>query len=85
MEYCTKYQFNKLSSLCNLLGARAFILGKKPKGFGFVVKNNGGGKKTDLYYNSIRQVERLTGYDFFPLLPDSLEDLVEINADLQQW
>lgn len=60
-------------------------LGKKPKGFGFVVKNNGGEKKSDLYYNSIRQVERLTGYDFFPLLPDSLEDLVEINADLQQW
>jgi endonuclease G len=37
-----------------------------PKGMGFVVKNTAGTKKRDLYYNSIDQVERITGMDFFP-------------------
>lgn len=37
-----------------------------PKGMGFVVKNTAGTKKRDLYFNSIDQVERITGMDFFP-------------------
>ena len=57
----------------------------KPKAFGFVVKNNGGEKKNVLYYNSVREVERLTNLDFFALLPDSLEDAVETHADINEW
>lgn len=60
-------------------------LNGEPKGMGFVVKNNAGTKKRDLYYNSIDQVERITGMDFFPALPDKVENDVESKLDLEQW
>ncbi len=60
-------------------------LNKSPKAFGFVVKNRSGEKKTNLYYNTVREVERLTNIDFFPLLPDSIEDQVENHADISEW
>lgn len=60
-------------------------LNGKPKGMGFVVKNNTGTKKKDLYYNSIDQVERITGIDFFPTLPDNLENEVESKVDMNLW
>ena len=53
-----------------------------PKGMGVVVKNNAGTKKRDLYYNSIDQIERITGMDFFPLLPDDLEEEIESHLDM---
>ena len=56
-----------------------------PKGMGFVVKNNAGTKKRDLYYNSIDQVERITGIDFFPLLPNDLEEEIESSLDMDLW
>ncbi len=56
-----------------------------PKGMGFVVKNTAGTKKRDLYYNSIDQVERITGMDFFPSLPNDLEVEIESKLDLDQW
>jgi endonuclease G len=56
-----------------------------PKGMGVVVKNNSGNKKRDLYYNSIDQVERITGMDFFPLLPDDLEEEIESHLDMDLW
>lgn len=56
-----------------------------PKGIGFIVRNSEGIKKRDLYYNSIDQVERITGMDFFPALPDDLENKVESIADINDW
>ena len=56
-----------------------------PKGIGFVVKNTAGTKKRDLYYNSIDQVERITGMDFFPFLPDDIEVETESKLVLDQW
>ena len=56
-----------------------------PKGFGFIVRNTDGNKKRDLYYNSIDQVERITGYDFFPALPDSIENEAEAKLDMNLW
>lgn len=56
-----------------------------PKGFGFIVRNTDGNKKRDLYYNSIDQVERITGYDSFPALPDSIENEVEAKLDMNLW
>ena len=56
-----------------------------PKGMGVVVKNTAGTKKRDLYYNSIDQVERITGMDFFPSLPDDIEVEIESKLDLDQW
>jgi endonuclease G len=57
----------------------------EPAGFGFITRNNDGTKKRDLYYNSIDQVERITGIDFFPSLPDEIENEVEANMDMEQW
>lgn len=56
-----------------------------PKAFGFIVRNTDGNSKRDLYYNSIDQVERITGYDFFSALPDDIEDVVEADADIEDW
>lgn len=56
-----------------------------PKGIGVIVRNTDGTKKRDLYYNSIDQIERITGIDFFPNLPDDLEEKVEATADINDW
>ena len=60
-------------------------LNGKPKGIGFIVRNTDGTKKRDLYYNSIDQVERITGMDFFPALSDDIENEVEATADINDW
>lgn len=60
-------------------------LNGKPKTIGFVVKNNEGAKKKDQYVNTVDQVERITGMDFFPALPDSIEDIVEATANINEW
>ena len=57
----------------------------KPKAIGFVVKNNAGTKKKDQYVNTIDEIERLTGYDFFPALPDDIEDKVEAYSNIEDW
>lgn len=56
-----------------------------PKALGFICRNADGNRKRDLYYNSIDQVERITGYDFFPALPDELEDCIESVVDINLW
>ncbi len=55
-----------------------------PRAIGWVVKNiaEKGRKKTD-FVNSIDQVERITGIDFFPALPDNIENKVEAEADFR--
>ena len=42
-------------------------------------------KKRDQYINTIDEVERITGYDFFPELPDDIEEVVESHADIDEW
>ena len=55
-----------------------------PKALGVICRNTDGNKKRDLYYNSIDQVERITGYDFFPALPDDIEDKVESYSNVEE-
>ena len=57
----------------------------KPKAIGFVIRNNGGTKKRDQFVNTVDEVERITGMDFFPALPDDIEDEVEAHANLEEW
>ena len=57
----------------------------KPKAIGFVVRNNEGKKKRDQFVNTVDDVERITGMDFFPALPDSIEEVVEAHANLDDW
>ena len=56
-----------------------------PKGMGFIARNNDGTRKRDLYYNSIDEVERIMGMDFFAALPDDIENVVEAEADMEAW
>lgn len=60
-------------------------LNGKPKAFGIITRNTEGNKKRDLYYNSVDQVERITGIDFFPALPDDIEIKVEAEANIKDW
>lgn len=57
----------------------------KPKAIGFVVRNNEGKKKRDQFINTVDDVERITGFDFFLALPDSIEDVVESTANIKDW
>ena len=52
-----------------------------PKGIGFICRNTDGNRKKDYYVNTISQVERITGYTFFP----SLDDTIKEHADLKEW
>lgn len=55
------------------------------KGIGFVMANRK--SKLDIYHYavSIDSVEKLTGLDFFPALPDAFEEQLESKANLSQW
>lgn len=57
----------------------------KPKGFGIICRNTDGQNKKDLYFNTIDEIERVTGIDFFPNLPDEIESQVESTADESLW
>jgi len=56
-----------------------------PKAIGFIYKNVSANRPMGDYINTVDQVERITGIDFFPSLPDSIEDIVESEADLDRW
>lgn len=58
---------------------------KKPKAIGFIYKNNEGNNPLDAYVNTVDEVERITGIDFFPALPDDIERAVEASYNLKDW
>lgn len=60
-------------------------LQETPKAIGFIIRNNDGKKKRDQFVNTVDEVERITGIDFFPALPDSIENAVESYANLDDW
>lgn len=55
------------------------------KAIGFIYKNKSGNRPLDAYVNSVDEVERITGIDFFPSLPDSVEEAVEAVYELEEW
>lgn len=59
-------------------------LGDNPACIGYVMKNGERGKKRN-YINSLAQVERITGYHFFPNLADSIRSQIEDTADEDMW
>ncbi len=60
--------------------------GKEPKGIAFLFANKGYGKAPLRQFAvSIDSVEKITGIDFFPALPDELEKQVESKADIAKW
>ena len=50
-----------------------------------VLSHNEGKKKRDQYVNTVDEVERITDYDFFPALPDEIENEVESHASIDDW
>ncbi|KOO69278.1 DNA/RNA non-specific endonuclease [Xylanibacter rarus] len=59
--------------------------GDNPQAIGFIYKNTSGNQPKDSYVNTVDEVERITGIDFFPSLPDDVEKNVEATADIANW
>ena len=57
----------------------------EPKAIGFIYKNQSGNRPKGDYVNTVDQVERITGIDFFPSLPDDVENKVEAEANIEDW
>lgn len=57
----------------------------EPAAIGFIYKNEDGNRPMGDYINTVRQVERITGIDFFSQLPDDIEERVENVANLSDW
>ncbi len=55
------------------------------KGIGFILSNQGSKSSLKTYAVSIDSVEQRTGIDFFPSLPDDIEDKLEASVDLSLW
>ena len=49
------------------------------RALGFVFANEACNQPLDTYARSIRQVEKITGFDFFSALPDDIENEIEKN------
>jgi len=60
-------------------------MGDDPQAIGFIYKNTSGNRPKDSYVNTVDEVERITGIDFFPSLPDDVEKKVEAECDLGLW
>lgn len=60
-------------------------MGDTPKAIGFIYKNGDGNRPKGDYANTIDEVERITGIDFFPSLPDEIENKVEAECNLDDW
>lgn len=60
-------------------------MGKTPQAIGFIYRNNDKRHPWGDYVNSVDEVERITGLDFFPTLPDDVEQKVERSYDAEAW
>ena len=52
---------------------------------GFIYENVGGRRPMSTYAMTVDEVEAVTGIDFFPSLPDNIEEKVESEADFSKW
>lgn len=57
----------------------------KPSALAFVYDNDDGHRPMSSYVVTVDEVESLTGIDFFPTLPDDVEQAVESRSDFQAW
>ena len=60
-------------------------MGDAPRAIGFLYKNMDGNRPKGDYANTVDEVERITGLDFFPALPDEIERKVEAECNLADW
>lgn len=57
----------------------------RPRAIAFVMPNHQEDAKISSYAVTVDSVENLTGIDFFPVLPDVLEEKVESSFNLRDW
>lgn len=57
----------------------------EPRGIAFVFPNMTSPGNMENYVMTIRDVEKLTGYDFFHALPDDVEEAVETVSSFRDW
>lgn len=55
------------------------------KGIGFILPNQKGEHSLQYYVQPIDNIEKITGFDFFHLLPDSIENVMESTVSLEDW
>jgi endonuclease G len=55
------------------------------KGIGFIIPNLSSGEPLQSYAVTIDNVEKVTGIDFFPLLPDAIEKTIESKMNAKEW
>lgn len=57
----------------------------EPRGIGFICRNTDVSHPKDFYVNSIHEVERVTGYTFFPKLDSKTAAIVKSSNALKDW
>lgn len=55
------------------------------KAIGFVLPNENSNKSLQSFATTVDEVEAITGIDFFPLLPDDVEEKLESSVDISAW
>lgn len=61
------------------------LMGSKPRAIGFIFPNEGTRRDLRTYAVSVDRVERETGIDFYPSLPDNVENKVERECKPADW
>ena len=57
----------------------------KPKAIAFLMNNKDSKSPLYKFTTSIDRIEKLTGIDFFPALPDEIENALESKSDYKGW
>lgn len=52
---------------------------------GFIMENSGRKQPVRKSFRTVDELEKITGIDFFPALPDDIEKKVETEADIDFW
>jgi endonuclease G len=55
------------------------------KAIGFLMENKGADKSPESFAVPINSIEKITGLDFYPLLPDDMEEKLENKVNLRGW
>ncbi len=55
------------------------------KAIGFILPNQRSNQPISFFVVSIDEVEQATGFDFFHILPDDVEDVLEAQAEYRMW
>ena len=59
--------------------------GENPKAIAFLIPNKDSEAPLYKFTTSIDRIEKLTGIDFFPALPDNIENKLESKSDYKGW